>query len=358
MKKSSPASIREEERAAGSKATSPVSDPAAEMAVVVVDDPASLHTPVLLQECLDLLAPAFAVDQPVMVDATLGLGGHTEAALERFPTLTVIGIDRDPEALRLASDRLARFGDRFRPFLGTYDQIDLATQGKRVDGILMDLGVSSMQLDEVDRGFSYSQDAPLDMRMDREEGISAQELLNTASVAELTKILREGADEKFAHKIARAIVTRREVEPLRTTGELAELVRESIPAPARRSGGHPAKRTFQAIRIAVNNELEILEEALPRALESLSVGGRIVIMSYQSLEDRLVKRIFNEGAAQVGDAIPAGVPLQADQIEQGARLKHLTRGAMKASETEIASNPRSQPVRLRAAELLAPWGKQ
>ncbi|WRS29448.1 16S rRNA (cytosine(1402)-N(4))-methyltransferase RsmH [Actinomycetaceae bacterium MB13-C1-2] len=319
---------------------------------------ASLHAPVLLEACLDLLEPSFDTAEPIMIDATLGLGGHTEGALKRFESLTVIGIDRDPRALELASKRLAPFGDRFVPFYGTYDQIPDASGGRSVDGILMDLGVSSMQLDLNERGFSYSSDAPLDMRMNPEEGISAAELINTADEKELVRILREGSDEKFAPQIARLIVARRADRPFEKTSELVEVVRDAIPAPARRKGGNPAKRTFQAIRVAVNDELAILKRALPRALATLRVGGRIVIESYQSLEDRIVKATFAEGTKTQGSQIPVGVPVDAARAEQGRRLELLTHGARKATEQEIQDNPRAASVRLRAGELIAPWSEQ
>lgn len=315
----------------------------------------AVHKPVLVEQCLDLLAPAFQTDttsSPLMVDATLGLGGHTEAALKRFPTLSVIGIDRDPSALALASDRLEHFGARFTPYLGTYDEIPEALGGRLADGILMDLGVSSMQLDQPERGFSYSKDAPLDMRMNQFEGRTAAELLNEEDEETLAAIIWRYSDERFSRKIAREIVKRREVAPLSTTGELADIVRDAIPAPARRTGGNPAKRTFQAIRIAVNEELSILEEALPRAFESLRVGGRIVIESYQSLEDRLVKRVLKEGEAP---EFPPGLPITATQLQVGERLKPLTRKPILASDEEIEDNPRAASVRLRGAELIAPW---
>ncbi len=314
-----------------------------------------LHVPVLLNTCLDLLAPAFDVPAPLMVDATLGLGGHTEATLERFPNLRVIGVDRDPQALELAEARLKPFGSRFRPFLGTYDQIDQALGSEQADGILMDLGVSSMQLDESERGFAYSVDAPLDMRMDPSSSFTAADLLNQASEDEIARLLWEGADEKFARKIARNIVAARKKKPLQRTGELTQIVTDSIPAPARRSGGHPAKRTFQAVRIAVNDELSILKEALPTALDSLRVGGRIVVMSYQSLEDKIVKKIFAAGSATRGTQLPAGVPVVAAEADQGRRLTQLTRGAVKAGPEEISANKRASSVRLRAAELNREW---
>lgn len=316
-------------------------------------DPAQLHVPVLLNECLDMLAPAIEAPGAVLIDATLGMGGHTEAALTRFPQLTVFGIDRDPSAIALASKRLEAFGPRFRAFHTTYDKMDEVAAhapSGMVDGILMDLGVSSLQLDQEDRGFSYSHDAPLDMRMNPQTGISAAQLLASASKEEITRILRVYGEEKFASKIAGRIVTTRESEPLTRTSQLAQIVRDCIPAPARRTGGNPAKRTFQALRIAVNDELTILEAALPAALAHLRVGGRIVIESYQSLEDRLVKDIFRRGAT---DQAPAGVPMIPEELQ--ARLRLLTRGAQLADDTEKSHNPRSASVRLRGAQMIRPW---
>ena len=316
-------------------------------------DPARLHVPVLLNECLDMLAPALEAPGAILIDATLGMGGHSEGALTRFPHLTVFGIDRDPAAIELASQRLARFGSRFRAFHTTYDKMaevaDEAPDGM-VDGILMDLGVSSLQLDEQERGFSYSHDAPLDMRMNPTTGVSAAQLLASASKEEITRILRVYGEEKFASKIASRIVRDRESEPLTRTSQLAQIVRDSIPAAARRTGGNPAKRTFQALRIAVNDELTILEAALPAALGRLRVGGRIVIESYQSLEDRLVKEIFRRGAT---DQAPAGIPVIPEELQ--ARLQLLTRGAQLADDTEKSHNPRSASVRLRGAQMIRPW---
>jgi 16S rRNA (cytosine1402-N4)-methyltransferase len=311
-------------------------------------DPASRHTPVLLQRCLDLLAPALAEPGSVLVDATLGMGGHTEGVLAAMPHVRVVGIDRDPEALRLASGRLERFGDRFTPVHAVYDEIpdvldELGLPG--VQGVLMDLGVSSLQLDEAERGFSYAQDAPLDMRMDPTRGLTAAEVLNTYSEADLTRVLREYGEERFAGRIARRIVQAREKAPVERSGELVDLVRAGIPAAARQTGGNPAKRTFQALRIEVNDELAVLAGAVPAAVESLVVGGRIVVEAYQSLEDRLVKRAFAAGAEI---SAPPGLPVVPDTHEPYLRL--LTRGAEEADEAELARNPRSQSVRLRAAE--------
>lgn len=314
-----------------------------------------LHQPVLTRTLLDLLAPSLAGDA-VMIDCTLGLGGHTEAFLREFPQLRVVGIDRDPSAIRLASERLEPFGSRFVAVHSTYDDVDLvaAEHGRdgKADAILMDLGVSSLQLDEADRGFSYAQDAPLDMRMNPEAGRSAKEILATASHSELSRILRVYGEEKFAARIAEAIIRRRETKPLERTGELVEIVREAIPAAARRTGGNPAKRTFQALRIAVNEELEILELAIPRAIEALRVGGRLAVESYQSLEDRIVKEAFAKGSAST---TPAGLPVELDSHKP--YLRQLHRGVVKASEEEIAENPRSASVRLRGVERVAPTPK-
>lgn len=316
------------------------------------DDVASRHVPVLAERCLDLLAPALDREGAVLVDATLGMGGHSELALRRFAGLRVVGIDRDPQAIELASRRLARYADRFTAVRAVYDAIDdVATEhaGGTVDGVLMDLGVSSLQLDEADRGFAYAQDAPLDMRMDPTAGAGAAELLATASTGELRRILREYGEERFAGRIADAIVRRREHRPLSRTAELAELVRDAIPAATRRTGGHPAKRTFQALRIAVNDELTVLHDALPRAIESLAVTGRIVVMSYHSLEDRAVKRALARGATS---SAPPGLPVEPETHRPYLRL--LTRGAEEADEAERGANPRATSVRLRAAERIRP----
>lgn len=312
------------------------------------------HTPVLLNECLDMLAPALDTHSATLIDCTLGMGGHSEAALKRFPTLTVIGIDRDPQAIALATERLRPFGTRFRAVHTTYDRVaEVAAQlppSGRVDGILMDLGVSSLQLDEAERGFSYSADAPLDMRMDPTFGQSAAELLAHASETEITKILRVYGEERFASRIARHIVRTREQKPLTRTGHLADIVREAIPAPARRSGGNPSKRTFQALRIAVNDELRILERALPAALSALKVGGRLVIESYHSLEDRMVKELFHAGSRI---DVPVDLPFVPESHEPPLRL--LTRGAVLAHDEERTHNPRSASVRLRGVELVRDW---
>lgn len=304
-----------------------------------------VHVPVLLSRTLELLAPALS--QPgVVVDGTLGLGGHSEAILATFPDVTLVGIDRDPTALELATQRLAPFADRFVPFHGTYDQVAEAAAGHGpLRGVLLDLGVSSMQLDDLSRGFSYAHDAPLDMRMDTTEGPSAADLLNDATEAELREILYRYGEEKFAPRIARSIVACRQTKPLSTTAELVDIVRASIPAAARRTGGNPAKRTFQAFRVAVNRELEILADTIPAAMDALEVGGRIVVMAYQSLEDRIVKQSIT---ARTRSTAPPGMPVELP--EQRPTFTSLTRGAEKASADEITTNPRAASVRLRAAE--------
>ncbi|WP_084704420.1 16S rRNA (cytosine(1402)-N(4))-methyltransferase RsmH [Phaeacidiphilus oryzae] len=306
------------------------------------------HVPVMLQRCLDLLGPALAEPGAVVVDATLGLGGHSEALLSTFPAARLVGIDRDPAALKLSAERLAPFGDRATLVHAVYDEIPevLARLGiARVQGVLMDLGVSSMQLDEADRGFAYAQDAPLDMRMDQTRGISAAEVLNTYSHGDLARILKVYGEERFAGKIASAVLREREKEPFTTSARLVELVRNSIPAAARRTGGNPAKRTFQALRIEVNGELAVLDRAVPGALDALAVGGRIVVMSYQSLEDRLVKQYFAVGAR---NSAPPDLPVVPE--EHMPWLKLLTRGAELPSEEELAENRRAAPARLRAAQ--------
>ncbi|GAA1732899.1 16S rRNA (cytosine(1402)-N(4))-methyltransferase RsmH [Isoptericola hypogeus] len=310
------------------------------------------HLPVLMQRCVDLLAPALANPGSVLVDCTLGMGGHTEAVLEQVPTARVVGIDRDPQALALAGVRLARFGDRFTPVHAVYDEVgdvvaDLGLRG--VQGVLMDLGVSSLQLDEAERGFAYAQDAPLDMRMDQSRGVTAADVLNTYDERDLARILRTYGEERFASRVARALVRRREQRPWERTGELAEAVRDAIPAATRKTGGHPAKRTFQALRIEVNGELEVLERAVPAAVEALATDGRIVVESYHSLEDRIVKRTLARGTTS---SAPPGLPVEPETHRP--YLEALTRGAEEADEAELARNPRSASVRLRAARRTRP----
>jgi len=308
------------------------------------------HVPVLLDRCVELLSPSLTHPGSVAVDATLGLGGHAEAILAGCADATLVGIDRDGEALRLASERLASFGGRFVGHRAEYDDMTgaLAAVGAaRADAILFDLGVSSMQIDEVDRGFSYANDAPLDMRMNRDDARSAADLVRDTDEAELARILAEYGEERYAPRIARAIVRRRETSPITRTADLVAIVREALPASTRAKPGNPAKRTFQALRIAVNDELGILARAIPAAIEATAVGGRVVVLSYHSLEDRLVKRAFAAGAT---DQTPRRVPVTRDEDRPYLRL--LTRGAEKASPEEAERNPRSASVRLRAVERL------
>jgi 16S rRNA (cytosine1402-N4)-methyltransferase len=312
------------------------------------------HVPVLLDRVVALLEPALDHDGAVLVDATLGLGGHSEALLTRCGLAQVIGIDRDPEALRRAAERLAPFGDRFTGVHATYDAIpDVLTELglDHADGVLFDLGVSSMQLDLPERGFAYAEDAPLDMRMDPTTGPTAAQVLNSYPRAELVRILQEYGEERFAGRIASAVVRERERAPFTTSGRLVELLYDQIPAPARRTGGHPAKRTFQALRMEVNDELGVLRRAVPAAIDALAVGGRIVVESYQSLEDRLVKQAF---AAVTRADVPPDLPVVPAELQPALRL--LTRGAERAGEEEIARNPRAASVRLRAVERVRPGG--
>jgi 16S rRNA (cytosine1402-N4)-methyltransferase len=310
------------------------------------------HVPVLRDRCVALLAPALLEPGSVVVDATLGMGGHSEALLERCPEATLVGIDRDPQALELAGRRLAPFGARVRLVHAVYDAIPevLADLGlPQVQGVLFDLGVSSLQLDEPDRGFAYAVDAPLDMRMDPTGGVTAADVLNTYDERELTRVLREYGEERFAARIARAVVRERNREPFSTSARLVEIVRSNVPAATRRVGGHPAKRTFQALRIEVNGELEVLGRAVPAAVDALAVGGRIVVLAYHSLEDRIVKQVLAAGAAS---SSPPDLPVELP--EHAPRLRLLTRGSEEASAEEVAQNARAASVRLRAAERIRP----
>jgi 16S rRNA (cytosine1402-N4)-methyltransferase len=310
------------------------------------------HISVMRDTCVDLLTPAInKSENPVVVDATLGLGGHSEALLESNSNLVLIGIDRDLDAIVKAKNRLAKFENRTKLNHAIFDEITDVVNSfgfEQVDGILFDLGVSSMQLDQSDRGFSYSQDAPLDMRMDRSTGITASEIVNTYAPGELVRILRTYGEEKFATRIVENIVKERAKAPLNSTAQLATLVKESIPAATRRTGGNPAKRTFQALRIETNDELGAVNRAIPQALELLKVGGRLVVMSFQSLEDRIVKEIFAQATTS---GTPRDLPI--DLPEFAAKFALVVRGSVLPSEAEIAANSRAQSVRLRAIERLA-----
>ena len=309
----------------------------------------SLHTPVFLDRTIELLAPALDRPGAVMVDGTLGLGGHAEAFLERFPGIRYIGLDRDQHALALSAERLERFGDRITLVHSVYDRIgevleELHIRG--IAGVLFDLGVSSMQLDRVERGFSYSKDAPLDMRMDDTAPLTAARVLAEYDESELRRIFYQYGEEKLAPRYAQRIVERRDSRPLTTSAELVALIDAATPAALRRAG-HQSKRVFQALRIEVNQELSVLERAIPAALDSLALGGRIVVLAYQSLEDRIVKRVF---AARSTSTAPRGLPVELP--EHRPEFKLLVRGAELASDEEKLRNPRSTPVRLRAAERL------
>ncbi|MGB7817634.1 MAG: 16S rRNA (cytosine(1402)-N(4))-methyltransferase RsmH [Ornithinibacter sp.] len=315
-------------------------------------DAAQRHVPVLRDRIVELLTPALSGATPVCIDATLGMGGHAEELLRACPSARVIGLDRDEEALALAGERLATFGDRFLGVHAVYDDIASVVAGETsgtVDAILFDLGVSSLQLDEADRGFAYRHDAPLDMRMDQSSGQTAADVLNTYDAAELTRILRTYGEERFAGRIAAAIVRDREREPFTTSARLVDLLRESVPAASQRTGGHPAKRTFQALRIEVNDELSVWQRAVGAAIGVLGTGGRIAVLSYHSLEDRITKQAFAAGARS---RTPHGMPVE--RPEDAAYLRLLTRGAEVPSDDEQRTNPRSASARLRAAERIAP----
>jgi len=313
---------------------------------MAIDD---IHTPVLLERCIELLAPALTPPGAVLVDATLGMAGHAEAFLQRFPELTLVGLDRDPEALAIARERLAPFGDRVHLVHTVYDGIgDALTELgiAEVQGVLFDLGVSSLQIDRVERGFSYSKDAPLDMRMDNTSDLTAEVILATYSEPDLRRIFQDYGEEKLAARYAKAIVTARDATPFIRSSQLVEVITAATPVVVQRMG-HPAKRVFQALRIEVNQELSVLERAIPAALDAITLGGRVVVMAYQSLEDRIVKRAL---AAASGSTAPAGLPVELP--EHRPVFKLLVRGAELASDDEKAENPRATPVRLRAAERL------
>ncbi len=325
---------------------------------------AEQHIPVMLAEIGALLSPALMTQQdlpsrdnspagddtaaPILVDCTLGMGGHAEALLAACPQAQLVGMDRDADALALAGERLRPFGSRVTLVQAVYDELPevLARLGHpKVQGVLLDLGLSSLQIDRPERGFAYAVDAPLDMRMDARQALTAADVLNTYSVSDLTRILRRYGEERFADRIARRIVAAREVEPFSTSARLVALLYDAIPMAARKTGGHPAKRTFQALRIEVNDELDVLESVLPSAIAALAVGGRIAVLAYHSLEDRLVKQIL---AIKAADRAPRNLPVVPPGY--GPELKLLTRGAQRPTSEEAARNPRAASARLRAAE--------
>jgi 16S rRNA (cytosine1402-N4)-methyltransferase len=297
---------------------------------------------------LALLAPALDRPAAVLVDATVGLGGHAAALLAAHPGLRLIGLDRDPQALALSGARLAPYDARVTLVHAVYDALPqvLSEAGvERIDGVLFDLGVSSLLLDDDVRGFAYSRDTPLDMRMDPEAPLTAADVVNDYPVERLARVIAEYGEERFARRIAEAIVRRRRQSPFTSSAALAELVRDAVPAATRRTGGHPAKRTFQALRIEVNDELGVLARAVPAAVDALRVGGRITVLAYQSLEDRIVKRVLAAGAATTA---PPDLPVVPEAA--APRLRLLTRGAERPSEEEVAANPRAASARLRGAE--------
>ncbi|MEY2848838.1 MAG: hypothetical protein RI885_1503 [Actinomycetota bacterium] len=309
-------------------------------------DDSRIHTPVLLDRTIDLLGPALSAPDAVLVDATLGMAGHAEAFLERFPLLTLVGLDRDADALEIARRRLAGFGDRVVFVHTVYDRFDQALSEAgvgAVTGVLFDLGVSSLQLDRVERGFSYSKDAPLDMRMDAASDLTAERILAEYSEADLRRIFRDYGEERLAPRYARRIVEHRASSPFVRSAQLVAVITAATPVQIQRNG-HPAKRVFQALRIEVNQELAVLERAVPAALATLAVEGRIVVLAYQSLEDRIVKRAL---AAASTSSAPDGLPVELPEHRPEFRL--LVRGAELASDDERSQNPRATPVRLRAA---------
>jgi 16S rRNA (cytosine1402-N4)-methyltransferase len=315
---------------------------------VVYMGKASGHVPVMLDQVAALLGPALAADGAVLLDVTLGRAGHTRALLAAYPGLMVIGVDADLTAIEESRAALGADAGRVTLVHSFYDEIPAIVAAAGLDsvqGVLFDLGVSSPQLDDPERGFAYSYDAPLDMRMDQSAELTAEEIVNRYPAAELARVLRDYGEERFARRIADALVRERSRAPVTSTSRLSEIVRDSIPAAARRTGGHPAKRTFQALRIEVNGELAVLGRALPAALDLLSVGGRIAVLAYHSLEDRVVKRALAGAAA---DTTPPGLPVPLP--ERGPQFRLLTRGAMRPTPEELTANPRAASARLRGAE--------
>ena len=302
------------------------------------------HVPVMCSQILDILAPPLSAPGAILVDATLGLGGHSLAALSRFDSVTVIGIDRDPQAIEAATRRLSPYEPRFEIHQAIYDEIDTILDGRRADAILFDLGLSSLQIDSTPRGFAYSTDAPLNMRMDADESrLTAADVVNTYSLEDLVGIFRTYGEEKYAVRIARAIVDARAQEPFSTSARLVDVIASAVPPGQTR--GHPAKRVFQAIRMEVNDERTHLEQTLPKALESLNLHGRMAVLSYHSGEDRLVKQVFSQAQS---DRVPPGIPVVPTQLQ--ARYRLVVRGALKPTDDEMTSNPRSQSARLRVIE--------
>lgn len=306
----------------------------------------------MLDEVVAVLAPVLSTTghgrPPVLVDGTLGLGGHAEALLRACPDAHLIGLDRDSAALAAAAERLHPYADRTIFVQAVYDELAEVLrrlERPRVQGVLLDLGLSSLQIDDTSRGFAYAVDAPLDMRMDRQQPLTAADVVNTYSATDLARILRTYGEERFADRISRRIVTERGERPFDTSARLVRVLESAIPAATRKSGGHPAKRTFQALRIEVNHELDALASMLPQAVAALAVGGRIAVLAYHSLEDRLVKQVLAAGAT---DTAPRGLPVVTEEYQP--RLRLLTRGAERPSDAEVTANRRAASARFRAAE--------
>lgn len=327
------------------------------------------HIPVMLERIVDVLAPALQPDTdtatsadpaarsgraPILLDCTLGLGGHAAALLEACPQARLIGLDRDTQAIAAAAQRLAPYADRIELVHAVYDELAEVLAAREiagVHGILLDLGLSSLQIDRADRGFAYARDAPLDMRMDQTASLTAEEVVNTYTAADLTRILREYGEERSARRIADAICREREIAPITTSARLVQIITGAVPMALQRSGGHPAKRTFQALRIEVNTELDALRAVLPAAVAALELDGRIAVLAYHSLEDRLVKRVLRVASS---DRAPRDLPVVPPEL--GPELRLLTRGAERPTDSEAETNPRARSARLRAAVRIAPAG--
>ncbi|HEV3485710.1 MAG TPA: 16S rRNA (cytosine(1402)-N(4))-methyltransferase RsmH [Vicinamibacterales bacterium] len=305
------------------------------------------HEPVLLDRVVEFFAPALS-SGGVFVDATVGLGGHARAILEACPRASLVGIDRDPFALETAGTHLSAHSQRIRLVRDNFENLAAVLERlgiEKVRGVLFDLGVSSPQLDRSDRGFSYRNDGPLDMRMDPEQQLSAEDVVNSYPERDLARVISLYGEERYARRVAKGIVNAR---PIKTTSQLADVVKLAIPAATRRHGGHPARRTFQALRIEVNDELGALRSVTTDAVEATEPGGRVVYLSYHSLEDRIVKESF---AAESKNCVcPPDFPVC--KCGAQARLKLLTRRPITATEEEVAANPRASAAKLRAAERL------
>jgi 16S rRNA (cytosine1402-N4)-methyltransferase len=303
----------------------------------------------MAREVLELLLPAPA---GLFVDGTVGGAGHAAMLLDARPDVRLLGLDRDADAVAVARDRLARFGDRAKVVHGGFEQlatlVERHGEGGQVMGILLDLGVSSPQLDRPERGFSYRFDAPLDMRMDAKQSLTAADVVNTYEESELAALISQYGEERFARRVAHAIVAAR---PVQTTRELADIVRDAIPAATRRRGPHPARRTFQAIRMEVNRELPNLADGLEESVHVIGPEGRVLVLAYHSLEDRMVKQTFARWAGDNDVAVPAKLPVAPPKRRGLVRV--LTRRPLRPRADEVAANPRAESARLRAVERYA-----